>query len=310
VTPDAAPAAATVGEAVAGARELLAAAGLADPRREADELYAALVCGPVSAAWTARADPIPAAVHERLRTAAARRAAGWPQAYAAGRANFLGHWLSVDQRVLIPRPETEGLVEVVLRQVAARAGGTPATAAPGDVRAPSEPAPLPLVADIGTGSGAIAIALALAPGIGGVIATDMSSEALSLAMENAAALGVKERVSFRRGPYAVPLLDDRVDVIVSNPPYIATAEWEQLDPGVRDFEPRLALEAGPEGMDAYRTLVPQAFESLNPGGLLALEVDERRAQEVAALALAAGFADVRVRPDLADRPRYVTARRP
>ena len=262
---------------------------------EADDLYAAIVGGNRSSAFLDREKAVPDAVSAKLLLAAARRSLGWPQQYATGRANFRGHWLSVDQRVLIPRPETEGLVELVLKEIG-RTGG----------RADG----LPLVADIGTGSGAIAIALALEGRVQGVIATDLSAEALNVALENALSLGAKERISFRRGDGCLPLLDDTVDVLVSNPPYIATREWEQLEASVKAYEPRLALDGGGDGLDLYRRLVTEAVTYLNPGGLLALEVDERRADATAMLATQAGFDDVSVHSDLSGRPRYVLGRRP
>jgi release factor glutamine methyltransferase len=278
----------TVGDAVAMARDLIAAAGIKGAWREADELYASAVCGATSVAWLDRGRPIAEAVRERLMLAAERRARGWPQAYAAGRANFRGHWLTVDQRVLIPRPETEGLVDLVLGALQ----------------------PAQTVADIGTGSGAIAIALALESSVVGVIATDVSADALNVALENAQALGAKERISFRKGDLLAPLLDDTVDVIVSNPPYVASGEWEALEPGVKDYEPRLALDGGEGGLDAIRRLVTQARHSLNAGGLIALEVDSARAQESLALVSTAGFERVEVRNDLFGRPRYVLGRQP
>ncbi len=256
-----------------------------------DELYAAVVSGNLSDAYRDRDRPISGAVRERLLLAAERRRAGWPQQYATGRANFRGHWLSVDQRVLIPRPETEGLVELVIEAVGRWDRGTVGP-----------------VADIGTGSGAIAIAIALEAAVAGVIATDISADALNLAIENATSLGAKERISFRRGDLLAPLLGDRVDIVVSNPPYVATGEWEALEASVKDFEPRLALDAGADGLDPYRALVVQTREALHPGGLLALEVDAHRARDVAALASAGGFGSVDVRSDLAGRERYVLAR--
>lgn len=274
----------TVGQVLADLRGTLGA--------EADELYAAVVCGANSAAFLDRDKPIAATVLVRLEQAAKRRASGWPQQYAAGRANFRGHWLNVDQRVLIPRPETEGLVDLVLDWLRARAS-----------------ARLCVCADIGTGSGAIAIALALESNAVGIVATDISADALNLGLENAAALGAKERISFRRGDLLLPLLDDRVDVIVSNPPYVATAEWEQLERSVKDYEPRLALDGGADGLAPSRALVAPALAALNPGGLLALEVDARRAAETAILAQDAGFEAVEVHNDLSGRPRYVLGRR-
>lgn len=274
----------------------LAAAGLPDARREAEELYAAMVCGATSVAWLDRERDMPAAVAARFGEAVNRRAAGWPQAYAAGRANFRGHWLAVDYRVLIPRPETEGLVELVVRWVDKHwreEGGGP-----------------PVVAEVGTGSGAIAIALALEARVSGVIAIDSSAEALTLAVENAASLGAKERISFRRGHLLEPLLAEKVDVVVSNPPYVATAEWEALEPSVRDHEPRAALDGGADGMGVMRELIERSRGALRPGGLMALEVDERRAAGTADLARRAGFEHVEVADDLFGRPRYVRGRQP
>ncbi len=270
----------------------LQAAGVPGARREADELYAAVIGGATSAAWLDREREMPAATAERFLRAVTRRAAGWPQAYAAEHANFRGHWLRVDHRVLIPRPETEGLVELVLAWAHGLAG------APG------------VVADIGTGSGAIAIALALESRVAGIIATDVSGGALDLAIENAVASGAKERISFRRGHLLEPLLGERVDAVVSNPPYVATGEWEALDPSVRDYEPRLALDGGPDGMVPLRELIAGAGEALRPGGLLALEVDARRADAAADAARSAGFELVEVGRDLFGRPRYVHGRRP
>ncbi|MEK6610202.1 MAG: peptide chain release factor N(5)-glutamine methyltransferase [Gemmatimonadota bacterium] len=292
-----------MGDAFDDACAVLQAAGVADPRREAEELYAAVVCGATSAAWLDRERPVAPSVRTRFREAAARRAEGWPQAYAAGRANFRGHWLRVDRRVLIPRPETEGLVELVVRW-AERA--SPGAALPPH-RGNAVP---PLVADVGTGSGAIAIALALEAPVSGIIAIDQSNEALSLAIENAAALGAKERISFRRGHLLEPLFGEPVDVVVSNPPYVATAEWEGLDPSVREYEPMLALDGGPDGMGLMRELIAQARDALLPGGLLALEVDSRRATDTADVATMAGFECIEVGTDLFGRPRYVHGRQP
>lgn len=275
------------------AEAVLREAGVAEPRREAEELYAAVVCGSLSSAWMDRERDATPALCERLEIATKRRCAGWPLAYAAGRANFRGHWLGVDERVLIPRPETEGLVELVLQwaQGHRRTG-----------------APLPVVADVGTGSGCIAISLALEAPVAGVIATDVSADALNVALENATLLGAKERIALRRGDLLVALLDDRVDAVVSNPPYVASAEWEALEPGVRDYEPRLALDGGPDGLGPTRRLVAEARRALLPGGLIALEIDARRSAETAALVQEAGFESIEVRDDLFGRPRYVLGR--
>ena len=285
----------SVGAAVSRARRILEDAGIPDSRREADELYAALVGRATSAAWLERAERAPAALRERLEAAAGLRAAGSPQAYAAGRANFRGHWLAVDRRVLIPRPETEGLVDLVLewlRGAAPRGGGAP------------------LAVDVGTGSGAIAVALALEwPGLR-VVAVDPSAGALAVARANVAAHALGGRVALAQGRLVGPVEPGACDVVVSNPPYVATGDWERLDASVRDHEPREALDGGPNGLAVVRGLVSEARTALRPGGLLALEVDAPRAESVADLAAASGFEGITVSQDLFERPRYVRARRP
>ncbi len=281
----------TVGTAVAAAARVLDGSHVPEPRREAAELYAALAGSAASAAWLERGQPLDAAMASRLAEAAQRRAAGWPQAYAAGRANFRGWWLAVDRRVLIPRPETEGLVDVVLAWLR------------------EEGLASPRLVDAGTGSGAVAIALA-GESAAHVVATDASAAALDVARGNVAAHGLPPRVELARGPWLAPLRGDTMDAVVSNPPYVATGEWERLEPGVRAFEPREALDGGPDGLGPTRTLVAQARHALRPGGLLALELDARRARESAELAAAVGFTSCVVLEDLSGRPRYLRARRP
>lgn len=281
----------SVGDALSEATVVLQSAGLADARREAHDLYALVVCGPRSAATLDRSRPLAGALGARLAAAAERRAAGWPQQYAAGRACFRGHWLAVDKRVLIPRPETEGLVEIALEWIGAR-----------DLA--------PVVADVGTGSGAIAISLALESAAAGLVATDISAAALNLAIENAASLGARERISFRRGNLLEPLLDDMVDLIVSNPPYVTSSEVAALEPVVRDHEPLLALDGGGDGFGPTRDLAVQARSRLTPGGMIALEQDSRRTQDAAAILTRAGFERVEVRNDLYGRPRYVLGSQP
>ncbi len=282
----------TVGSAVERARRLLESAGVPDAGREAAELYAALVAGGAALAWLERDRPLAPGLGRRLDGAARRRAAGWPQAYAAGRANFRGLWLAVDGRVLIPRPETEGLVDLALDAVRAAA------------------APSPAVADVGTGSGAIAIALAVESPGSALLATDREAAALAVARENVAAHGVAERVRVCRGDLLEAVGGEVLDVVVSNPPYVASGEWAGLEPAVRDHEPRAALDGGADGLEPTRRLLGGAARALRPGGVVVVEVDERRATATAALARAAGFAACAVLEDLSGRPRYLRARRP
>jgi len=285
--------AATVAQAMDAAREALASAGIADPRREADELYAGLVQGPASAAFAAREEALSADRAAALEAAVRRRAAGEPQAYATGWANFRGHWLRVDRRVLIPRPETEGLVELVLEWVRGR---------------PARPAPVAV--DVGTGSGAIAIALALEGPFARVHAVERSGDALALARENVAAHGLAGRVACVGGDLLEPVAGLAADVVVSNPPYVATGELSGLDESVRFFEPVAALDGGPDGLEPTRRLAVAARHTLAPGGLFALEVDSRRADAAAELVQDAGFPAVAIAYDLFNRPRYVWAEQP
>lgn len=302
-----APAAArTVGESLAAAERLLHDAGVKEATREVHEMYAALVLGATSRAFLDRDMPITPLQHQRLQAAAAQRATGTPQAYAVGRANFRGHWLAVDQRVLIPRAETEGLVDIVIEWAARWKVGKSASEA-----RPSTTYPLtdlPTVADIGTGSGAIAIALALEAPVAGVIATDVSGEALAVALENVAATGTQERVALRKGPLLEPLLGEVMDAIVCNLPYVTSLEFDWLDPSVREYEPRVAIDGGPDGLVLIRQLVAAAPASLTPGGLLAMETDAGRADATAEVVQQTGnFEHVEVRDDSFGRPRYVTA---
>jgi release factor glutamine methyltransferase len=203
----------------------------------------------------------------------------------------------VDERVLIPRAETEGLVELVLEWVRAR-GAEPA-------------AERGLTAvDVGTGSGAIAIALALEAPFARVWAVERSPEAAAVARANAERLGLPDVVRVLGGDLLEPLGGARVDVVVSNPPYIATAELAELEPSVREHEPMLALDGGEDGLGPTRRIAAAAREALAPGGFLALEVDSRRATVSAVAVEEAGFPAAAIAYDLFQRPRYVWAAQP
>ena len=214
----------------------------------------------------------------RFRSLVARRSAGEPVAYLVGRRDFRWISLSVDPRVLIPRPETEHLVEAAL--------GLPSGAR---------------VVDVGTGSGAVALALASERPDLEVVAVDVSAAALDVAQANASALGLA--VTFAGGD----LLDEvvgPVDAVVSNPPYVRDSEELPVD--VASFEPSLALRAGADGLDVFRRLVPAAA-ARSP--FLALEVGAGQAGAVAELCREAGYAEIEVVPDLAGIERVVVARR-
>lgn len=229
-------------------------------------------------------DPAPADLAPRLAGALERRAAGEPLPYVSGVAGFRTLTLAVDARVLIPRPETEGLVALML---AAQPEGR--------------------VVDVGTGSGCIALSLAAEGRYAEVVGIDRSAEALAVASANGARLGLGVR--WLVGDLLGPVAGERFDAVVSNPPYLTAAEYQALDPSVRSWEPALALASGADGLEATRGLLAGAGEVLRPGGLLALEVDSSRAARVAALARDSGWSEVAVTQDLFGRDRYCTARR-
>jgi release factor glutamine methyltransferase len=224
-----------------------------------------------------------------------RREAGEPAQYITGRAAFRDLDLAVDRRVLVPRPETEGLVEAVLEVLAAERARWRS----------------PRVLDLGTGSGAIALALAHEHPDAIVTAVDISPDALAVARANAAACGLAARVTFAQGEWFGAIApDERYEVIVSNPPYIAEDEAAALPAEVREWEPSLALYSGGDGLDALREIVDDAPRHLVAGGLLALELAESRAREVAGwLEGAHDWESVELLDDLSGRPRVLLARR-
>jgi len=264
-----------------------------EARQEAREIVAALHDAPRFWPETNARLTVDDALWRRAQAAAAKRARGAPLAYAVGRAAFRNLTLEVDERVLIPRPETELLVDLVL----ARADGDQE-----------------LAVDVGTGSGAIALALASEGSFGEILATDVSLDALAVARANAQRLEaqgtLRSRVSFAAGSLLAPLMarGQRARVIVSNPPYIAFDESRELPRDVRDWEPPLALFSGAQGLDASARLVREAGEVLLRGGLLALEVDARRAALVAEIVASdRRYHHVEVHVDLTGRERFVLA---
>ena len=269
----------------------LEGAGVALARDEARDIVAAVLDVPRFWPYANKGALIDATAVEEARQAAAARERGAPFAYAVGRAAFRHLTLAVDDRVLIPRQETEVLVDLVLQ---AEEGGRGT------------------LVDVGTGSGAIALALATEGNFDRVIATDVSLGALDVAHRNAAFVrdDLRAPVEFLHGSLLAPLAGLRVRLLVSNPPYIAFSELEELPASVRDWEPPLALLSGDEGLATTRMIVRSAPSVLEHGGLLALEVDTRRASLVAeALASSGSYQDVAVHLDLTGRERFVLARR-
>jgi release factor glutamine methyltransferase len=220
------------------------------------------------------------------RAAIARRARNEPVQYITGTQEFYGRSFAVAPAVLIPRPETEHLVESVLAL---------------------HPAPKRIL-DIGTGSGILAITLALGLPNAIVTATDISAEALAVARQNAAALGAIDRIRFVESDLFAALANERFDCIVANPPYVATGEV--LEPQVRDYEPVTALYAGEDGLAVYQRLIPHASEHLEPGSHLLLEIGHGQRDAVAGLLRAGGFEGIQFIDDLQGIPRVTSAKTP
>ena len=232
---------------------------------------------------------------EAMRRGMARLVKGEPLQYVLGEWDFRTLTLKCDRRALIPRPETEELVTRVLARLHSH---------------PSSLIPHPLIVDVGTGTGAIILSLAkeLKRDDCVFLGTDVSGEAIALAQENAARCGLADRVKFA----VMDGLDDFdepqcVDVIVSNPPYIESAVCETLDPRVRDFEPRLALDGGASGLDFYDRYLGDAVNLLKPGGAVFFEIGENQGETVRKLMFDYGFDDIRIEKDFAGHDRYASA---
>lgn len=235
--------------------------------------------------------PVDDAERETFRALVARRAQGEPVAYLLGSVGFWTIDLAIDPRALVPRPETERVVELAIAFTE--------QFAPRDWK----------IVDVGTGSGAIALALASALPEATVLAIDLHSDALDLAKENAETLDLRERVRFACGDLLTPLggRADVVDMIVSNPPYVGDDDPE-LEDAVRSHEPHAALFGGPDGLAVIRRLLPQAAQSLRPGGVLLMEFGARQGASIAALAKK-HFADVRIEKDFAGLDRVLVAQK-
>jgi release factor glutamine methyltransferase len=272
-----------VGEALGAAVDALAAAGVDSPRLDA-ELLLAEAAGLDRA--TIAADPgtpLGAPASRLFGQMVRRRLQREPVAYIVGRKGFRRIELMVDGRVLIPRPETELLVELALE---VPAGGQRR------------------ILDVGTGSGAVALAVAEEVAGSEVVATDASEAALELAAANAGMLGLGTRVRFESGTLPP---GERFDLLLANLPYVSEAEWEGLAPEVRKFEPRGALVAGPSGLEAIESLLAAMAREPLPASI-GLEIGMGQAEAVSGLVGAAGFNEVETRRDLAGIERVVVGR--
>lgn len=235
---------------------------------------------------------LPEAELEKIRPLIRRRSQREPLQHIIGSVEFAGIELKVDRRALIPRPETEYLVELLKAAWLAKG---------------SEPK---LVIDLGTGSGALALALATQWPTARVWATDASEEALSLTTENCEALGLGDRVTVLQSDwFGAVSKAERFDVIVANPPYLTAAEVEETAPEVKNFEPAMALSTAEDGMDAITAIVKSAGDFLQPGGLLAMETGIAQHAVICEMLATAGYSEIESRRDLTGRDRFVFARK-
>ncbi|MEW6486313.1 MAG: peptide chain release factor N(5)-glutamine methyltransferase [Thermodesulfobacteriota bacterium] len=266
----------------------LAGKGVSNPRLDAEVLLAHVLGVPRIQLYLQFDKPLAAAEVDAYREAVRRRARREPVAHITGSREFWSLSFAVDARVLVPRPETEVLVEAAL----ARMGGAGR------------------LADLGTGSGAVAVALLVEhPGWTGV-AVDVSTGALEVAAVNAARHGVGDRLDLRRGDLFAPLAgsEESFDAVVANPPYIPTGELGGLEPEVSRFDPRLALDGGPDGLDVIRRIAAGARAFLAPGGFAAVEFGAGQEGAVGRIFRdAGGYEDMTLVPDLAGRPRVAVA---
>ncbi len=275
-------------EALRDGAGLLKAAGSDEAELEAELLLMHALGLDRTHLYQRLGEPVPPARERRFRRLLERRLAHEPTAYIVGHREFFGLAFEVTPAAIIPRPETETLIELLIALARERVGDRPFT-----------------VADVGVGCGAIAVAVAHALPNGRVIAVDVSKRALTLARRNAERHGIAGRIEFRHGDLLSPL-DGRVDAIAANLPYVRTGDWERQPPEVREHEPRRGLDGGPDGLRLVRRLLRRAPAYLDADGALFAEIGEEQGAAAAAIA-ARCFPDagIEVRRDLAGLDRVL-----
>ena len=270
--------------------ELLTHHNLETPRLDAEVLLAHVLKATKTGLYLSLHNYVIEQKRALLQGLIGRRIKGEPVAYLVGRKEFWSLTFEVSSAVLIPRPQTETLIDGALKIFPAESS--------------------PSVLEIGTGSGAIAIALATELPRASIIATDISSDALSVAEKNAAANGVTTSITFVEGDLfaAVKAKGKSFDLIVSNLPYIQTKEIPLLPPGIRDYEPHIALDGGFDGLEYYRKVVEESHDYLRPGGCLLLEVGDKQSQDVCTIiSRTGGFSLPETLKDLSNIERAVKA---
>lgn len=275
-------------EALREARATLERAGIETARPDAEWLLASVVGLDRFAVYLDPGRELAPRDAERYRALVARRSTRVPLQHLLGFEEFHGMRLAVSPDVLIPRPETEGLVQWALERL--------------------RDEPSSVVADVGTGSGAIACALARSISSLRVLAIERSRAALALAASNVESLGLSGRIMLLAGDLLDPVGPLRLDAVIANPPYLPTAVLASLPPEVSRFEPREALDGGGDGMTVIRRIVAAAPFVLRREGRLMMEIGEEQAGPLASLLAAAGFTDIEARRDLVGRERYITGR--
>ena len=278
-------------EAIELAEEALDESGVPGSRLDAERLLAFELGRDRSYLLAHFQDSVPESTEEQFFARIAERRRGKPLQYLLGWQEFRGLEFEVTPAVLIPRPETELLVEAALERFSEGK---------------------PVLADVGTGSGCIAVATAKALPGASLIATDLSEDALSVARRNASRHNVSEQIQFLPGDLLLPLsplgMDEKLDCVLSNPPYVAERDLPALQREVRDWEPRMALVGGFTGFEMYRRLLPQALRFLKPGGTLILEIGYNMQPEIAELFDAAWKLEG-IRDDFSGIPRIVVAQK-
>lgn len=274
----------TIGSILKWSEQYFGSHGAETPRLDAEVLLSYLLGQKRIFLYVHFDQPLTAEELARYREMVKRRAAGEPVAYICGEKEFMGLTFKVTPAVLVPQPDTETLVEAAIERLKGKEGAR--------------------IADVCTGSGAIALALAHYLPETSVAATDISADAVSIAKENAESLGLSERVEFREGDLLAPLSGEPFDAIVSNPPYIPSAEIAGLPREVR-AEPIIALDGGADGLDFYRCLARESAALLKGGGFLAVECGDTQAGAIAEMAKGGGFGKTEILCDLADKERVV-----
>jgi release factor glutamine methyltransferase len=279
-------------EALKQAVAELRAAGVPSPVLAAELLLMHVVGASRAWVYAHTDDSLDAAAAERYSALIAKRAAGTPTQYLTGIQEFWGMEIEVTPEVLIPRPETEHVVEVTLARLGQERSREPLR-----------------VVDVGTGSGCIALALARELPSASIFATDISPRALAVARRNAAHHGLADRILFVEASLLAPFPPRSLDVVVSNPPYVSRKDAASLPREVREHEPHLALFAGEEGMEVYPALIAEAAERLVAGGLMVMELGYDVSERVEALLDTAEWREINITSDLAGIPRVIAANR-